>query len=132
MKKNSRNSAARILAGLPFVLTSLFLLFFSAMDLSATARNRTVSQKGISTKGTVSPALPSVPVAFSGTYDPHVFPCGTPLNHFTVLPGQARIVVQVSATIATNDLTVTLLYGAINPVPVAGPEDEATSSELLL
>jgi len=74
----------------------------------------------------------AVPTPFSGTYDPHVFPCGTPLNHFTVLPGQARIVVQVSATIATNDLTVTLLYGAINPVPVAGPEDAGVSSELLL
>src|SRR5437660_11764904 len=111
MKKNSRNSAARILAGLPFVLTSLFLIFFSATDPSATARNRKASQKGINT---VPPSL-AVPVPFSGTYDPHTFPCGTPLNHFTVLPGQARIVVQVSATIATNDLTVTLLYGAVNP-----------------
>jgi len=68
-----------------------------------------------------------VPVPFSGTYDPHVFPCGTPLNHFTVLPGQVRSLFQVSATIATNDLTVTLLYREpVNPVPVAGPEDTGT------
>ncbi|PYL55692.1 MAG: hypothetical protein DMF29_01110, partial [Verrucomicrobia bacterium] len=89
------------------------------------------SQAKARNRSTISPSL-AVPTPFSGTYDPHVFPCGTPLNHFTVLPGQARIVVQVSATIATNDLTVTLLYGAVNPVPVAGPEDTGVSSELLL
>jgi hypothetical protein len=47
--------------------------------------------------------------------------------------GQVRISVQVSATIQTNDLTVTLLFGSDpNPVVVAGPEDTGVSSELLL
>src|SRR5205814_2313708 len=81
----------------------------------------------------ISPSL-AVPVPFSGTYDPHVFPCGSTKHPFTVLPGQARIVVQVSATIATNDLTVTLLYGptAATASVVAGPEDTGISSEILL
>ncbi len=125
MKKNSSSIKARVLAGIPLLLTSVILLTFSVTyggnRSQAKARNRS----------TISPSL-AVPTPFSGTYDPHVFPCGTPLNHFTVLPGQTRIVVQVSATIATNDLTVTLLYGAVNPVPVAGPEDTGVSSELLL
>src|SRR6266404_9960978 len=131
MKKNSRTSAARVLAGLPFFLISIFLIVLTVTDLSAKARARRESAKQSSNVSSVTPAL-AVPVPFSGTYDPHEFPCGTPLNHFTVLPGQVRIVVQVSATIATDDLTVTLLYGAINPAPVAGPEDGGTSSELLL
>jgi len=76
----------------------------------------------------------SVPIPFSGTYDPQVFPCATPKNGpFIVGSGQVRIIVQVSATLATNDLTVTLLFGAgPNPVVVAGPEDTGVSSELLL
>jgi hypothetical protein len=45
MKKNSRTSAARTLAGLPFILASLFLLLFSATDLSARARNRKASNR---------------------------------------------------------------------------------------
>src|SRR5438477_1053457 len=125
MKKNSSPIKARVLAGIPLLLTGVILLTFSVTYGS----NR--SQAKARNRSTISPSL-AVPTPFSGTYDPHVFPCGTPLNHFTVLPGQLRIVVQVSATIATNDLTVTLLYGAVNPVPVAGPEDTGVSSELLL
>jgi hypothetical protein len=131
MKSFTRSHSARVLAGLPFFLTGLFLIILTAADLSAKARaDRSKAKRTDDVRG-VAPAV-SVPAPFSGTYDPHVFPCATPLNHFTVLPGQARIVVQVSATIATNDLTVTLLYGTINPVAVAGPEDGGTSSELLL
>lgn len=128
MKKHSRSSSARVLAGIPFALASLFLLTIAISDLPAKNRVRSTS-KGQSTGS--APALP-VSTAFSGTYDPHTFPCGTTLNHFTVLPGQSRIVVQVTATIPTDDLTVTLLYGTINPVPVAGPEDTGVSTELLL
>src|SRR5438045_2560745 len=102
MKKNSRPSAARVLAGLPFVLAGLFLLSFAISDLPAKNRARRAD------KMSITPSL-SVPVNFSGTYDPHTFPCGTPLNGpFIVLPTDVRIVVQVSATIPTNDLTVTL------------------------
>ena len=73
----------------------------------------------------------SVPAVFSGTYDPHVFPCASTKHPFTVPPGQLRIIVQVSAAIPTNDLTVTLMFGPTMTV-VAGPEDTGTSSELLL
>src|SRR5207248_11259571 len=53
---------------------------------------------------------------------------------FVVAPGQVRIIVQVSATVQTNDLTVTLLYGptAATAAVVAGPEDTGVSTELLL
>src|SRR5438309_1770020 len=109
MKSITHSTSARVLAGLPFFLISIFLI-----DLTARARSRKVSTRQAST---VSPTAPSVPILFSGTnYDQHVFPCSTPLNGpFPVLAGQARIVVQVSATLANNDLTATLLFG-----PTAG------------
>ncbi|HZE72474.1 MAG TPA: M36 family metallopeptidase, partial [Pyrinomonadaceae bacterium] len=69
--------------------------------------------------------------AFSGTYDPHVFPCTTPRNHFTVPAGQARIVVQVNAGVVTNDLSVSLLFGP-DPSPVLiTTEDTGTCCEAL-
>src|SRR5256885_16976558 len=132
MKKPSSSLNARILACLPFFVASIFLLGLTATDLSARARSRKVSTRQATT---VSPTAPSVPILFSGTdYDQHVFPCSTPLNGpFPVLAGQARIVVQVSATIATNDLTVTLLVGPTAGAALAGggPEDARPSSRLL-
>jgi hypothetical protein len=131
MKKNSRTSTARVLAGLPFFLVSIFLIVVTVSDLSADASAGKTSANG---SGTVSPAA-AVPATFSGTYDPTEFPCGTPLNGpFTAAPTDVRIVVTATATIPTNDLTVTLLYGATpgTATPVAGPEDAATSSEVLL
>jgi uncharacterized repeat protein (TIGR01451 family) len=69
---------------------------------------------------------------FSGEYDPHVFPCATPPNNFTVAAGKVRIVVQVNSGIPTNDLTVTLLFGTgPTAVVVAGPEDTGVGSEVL-
>jgi len=68
---------------------------------------------------------------FSGSYDPHVFPCATARHHFTVGAGKLRIVVQVSAGIPANDLTVSLLFGP-DPAPVfLQTEDTGTSSEAL-
>ncbi len=68
---------------------------------------------------------------FQGSYDPHVFPCATARHHFMVPAGQLRIVVQVSAGIPTNDLTVSLLFGP-DPFPVLlATEDTGTSSEVL-
>jgi extracellular elastinolytic metalloproteinase len=68
---------------------------------------------------------------FHGSYDPHVFPCATARHHFTVPAGQLRIVVQVSAGIPTNDLSVSLLFGP-DPTPVLiATEDTGTSSEVL-
>src|SRR5947209_14730985 len=133
MKSNFPSTSARVLAGLPFFLASIFLVVVTAADLSAKAR---VSKSSVNrgSGGGASPSA-SVPATFNGTYDPHQFPCGTPLNGpFTVLPTDVRIVVTATATIPTNDLTVTLLYGATpgTAAPVAGPEDTLTSSEVLL
>src|SRR2546423_14062187 len=123
MKTISRSTSARVLAGLPFFLISIFLIVLTATDLSARARSRKVSARQTST---VTPTAPSVPILFSGPdYDQHVFPCSTALNGpFPVLAGQARIVVQVSATLPNNDLTVTLLFGptAGSARAGAGPE----------
>src|SRR5256714_12865691 len=133
MKKNSSSIKARVLAGVPFLLTGIILLALSA---TYGAKNKTKSRAGANApQSVISPSL-AVPTLFSGAgYDQHVFPCSTPLNGpFPVLAGRARIVVQVSATLANNDLTATLLFGptAGTAVAVAGPEDGGTSSELLL
>lgn len=129
MKKNSSSITARVLAGIPFLLTGVVLLALSTTY--GANRNKTKASKQ---RSVISPSV-SVPVAFNGTYDPTVFPCATPKNGpFTALPTDVRIVVTVSATVPTNDLTVTLLYGATpgTAVPVAGPEDTGVSSEVLL
>ena len=73
-------------------------------------------------------APPPETTTFTGSYDPNPFPCATAPHPFTVPAGKLRIVVHVSAGIPTNDLSVTLLFGA---VVVAGPEDTGTSSEVL-
>ena len=78
-----------------------------------------------------APAPAPVTQVLSGSYDPHVFPCATSRHHFTVPAGQQRIVVQVSAGIPTNDLSVSLLFGP-DPAPVLiTTEDTGTSSEAL-
>ncbi|MEY2485882.1 MAG: hypothetical protein QOH39_1530 [Verrucomicrobiota bacterium] len=125
MKRSSSPLTARVAAGIPFVISSLFLFVLTFSNVFGGHRARALK----------SPSTPdtSVPTAFNGTYDPHVFPCATMRHHFTVPTGQVRIVVQVSATIPSNDLTVTLLFGPDpNPVVVAGPEDTGVSTELLL
>ena len=131
MKKNSSSIKARVLAGIPFLLTGVVLLALSTTygaNRKAKARPGAGGQRPL-----ISPSL-AVPVPFSGTYDPTVFPCATPKHTFAVLPGQVRIIVQVTATVPTNDLTVTLLFGPTpaTAVPVAGPEDTGISTELLL
>src|SRR6476469_10517363 len=129
MKKNSSPIKARVLAGIPLLLTGIVLLALST-TYGAKRKSR-ASANG--QRATISPAL-AVPVPFSGTYDPTAFPCATPKHTFPVLPGQVRIIVQVTATVPSDDLTVTLLYG---PTPataavVAGPEDTGISTEALL
>src|SRR5947207_15337894 len=129
MKKNSSSIKARVLAGIPFLLTGVVLL---ALSTTYGAKSNRKS-RGAGQRAVISPSL-AVPVPFSGTYDPTVFPCATPKHTFAVPAGQVRIIVQVSATVPTNDLTVTLLYGptAATASVVAGPEDTGTSSEILL
>src|SRR6266550_7432521 len=123
MKKVSSSRKAQATLGTLLLIIGIGLLAGSTLGGSDRTR-----------KASTAPAA-SVPVMFSGTYDPHEFPCATVKNGpFVILDNnQKRIIVQVSATLATNDLTVTLLFGAgPNPVVVAGPEDTGVSSELLL
>jgi hypothetical protein len=128
MKKNSSSTKARVLAGIPFLLTGVVLLALSTTYGANRNKSKASKQRPV-----ISPSL-AVPTPFSGTYDPTVFPCATPKHTFVVPPLQVRIIVQVSATVPTNDLTVTLLYGptAATAAVVAGPEDTGTSSEVLL
>lgn len=76
-----------------------------------------------------APAPQTTP--FQGTYDPHVYPCATQRQHFTVGTGQARIVVQVNAQVPTNDLTVSLLYGSDPNPELITTEDTLTCCEAL-
>src|SRR4029077_10448046 len=104
-------------------LTSIFLFAFAFSNLFAGHRSRALK----------APASPdaSVPTMFSGTYDPHFYPCATTRQHFMVPAGQVRVVVQVSATVPTNDISVSLLYGP-DPNPIfIQTEDTLTSSEVL-
>jgi len=72
------------------------------------------------------------PQVFQGTYDPNPYPCATQRHHFNVPSGKSRIVVQVNATVPTNDLSVSLLFGSDpNPVPVQR-EDTGTCCEALI
>jgi hypothetical protein len=124
MKKNpSLSIAARATISALFLTVGLFLAAFAMSNVSAGPRWRPKSAP-------VNPAV-SVPQTYSGTYDPtSVFPCATPRNHFTVPAGQVRIVVQVAATLQTNDLEMTLLYGSDpNPVPLH-TEDTGVGTEV--
>ena len=72
------------------------------------------------------------PQVFQGTYDPNPYPCATERHHFHVPTGKSRIVVQVNATVPTNDLSVSLLYGSDpNPILVQR-EDTGTCCEALI
>src|SRR5947209_1614386 len=127
MKKNSSSTKARVLAGIPLLLTGVVLLALS----TTYGANRKLRAGTAGQRQLISPSL-AVPSPFMGTYDPTVFPCGTPRHHFIVPAGQARIVVQVSATVPTNDLSMTLLFGPDpNPLPLH-TEDTGTSSEAYL
>jgi hypothetical protein len=129
MKKNPSSIKARVLAGIPFLLTGVVLLALSTTyGAKRKARAGANGQRPL-----ISPSL-SVPAPFAGTYDPTVFPCASTKHPFVVAANQVRVIVQVSATVPTNDLTVTLLYGptAATAAVVAGPEDTGTSSEILL
>jgi hypothetical protein len=118
MKKiTSSSTTARVLAAIPFLLGGVGLLVLAFGDLFAGNRR-------------VASLMTSVPQTYSGTYDAtSVFPCSTPRHHFTVPTGQVRIVAQVSATLQSNDLTLTLLYGSDpNPVPLH-TEDTGVGTE---
>jgi hypothetical protein len=124
MKKNPISISARTFAAMPFLITGVVLLALSTIYGGSNRAGRSIAR----------PNAPQ-PTQFSGTYDPHVFGagCTTPLQHFNVPVGQTRLVVQTSAALPTNDITVTLLFGPdVAPVLVQGPEDTGTSSEALV
>jgi hypothetical protein len=125
MKRNSHSATARVLAGTPFLIISLFLAIVTLTNVSAGRRARTLSQNS-----PTSPAV-SVPAQFSGVFDPHAYPCATPRHHFTVPANQLRIVVQVNAQLPANDLAITLLFGA-DPNPIfIKTEDTGVGNEVL-
>src|SRR3954464_1892708 len=101
----SLSTKARVLVAIPFFLCAAFLVVLAFSSLSAASRAKITE-----------PNLTG-PTPFNGTYDPHPFPCATTRHQFTVPAGEARIIVQATATVPTNDISVTLLYGAgANPV----------------
>src|SRR5438270_12525133 len=53
-------------------------------------------------------ALPTA-TTFSGTFDPHPYPCATTPNTFVLPPGQVRLVVNANANNGVNDLAMTLV-----------------------
>jgi hypothetical protein len=120
MKRTPFSISARVAIATPFLISGVILLALST--IYGGSRGRTIAPQ---------PDAP-MPTQFSGTYTPTIFPCGTPLHHFTVPAGQTRLVVQTSAEVPTNDITVTLLFGPdAAPAPIQ-TEDTATSSEALV
>src|SRR5690349_6516695 len=106
------------------------MFLFSLAFSNALAGNR-FFPRTLQKQPVTQPAA-SVPTPFSGTYDPHSFPCGSARHHFMVPADQSGIVVQTSATVPTNDISVSLLFGP-DPNPVfINTDDAATSSEALV
>src|ERR1700736_904299 len=121
-KSSSLHLAARVTLGALLLVIGIFLAAFAMPNLSARPRHKPQPRAK-------APAL-AVPQTFNGTYDAtSVYPCATPRHHFTVPAGQVRIVVNVAATLQTNDLTLTLLFGsAPNPTPLH-TEDTGVGTE---
>ena len=121
-KSSSPHAAARVTLGAIFLIIGIFFAAFAMSNLSAKTRRPRATA--------ITPQL-SVPQAYNGTYDAtSVFPCATPRHHFMVPAGQARIIVNVAATLQSNDLEMTLLYGSDpNPVPLH-TEDTGVGTEV--
>src|SRR6266567_3460797 len=77
--------------------------------------------------------LPTNPTTFSGTFDAtSAYPCSSTPAVFNVPPGQARIIVNVNATVLTNDLAVTLLQGSGPTASFIRTEDTGVGNEALV
>lgn len=123
MKTSSTfSTTARATLGAIFLVAGAFIAVLAFSDASTTGRPHALGRP-------TNPLL-STPQPYSGTYDSqHVFPCSTPRHHFTVPTGQARIIVTVAATLQSNDLTLTLLFGSDpNPTPLH-TEDTGVGTE---
>jgi hypothetical protein len=71
--------------------------------------------------------LPSNVITFSGAFDTSsAYPCATFSGPFVVPAGQARIIVNVNATVPTNDLAVTLVGPDGTPIHT---EDNGVGNE---
>ncbi len=107
MKKNSPSFiTARVALSVLFLLGGLAL--FCAIPLVASSYSSVRPRA----QGPTGPTLP-ITTTYSGTYDStSAFPCASPLHSFTVPTGITRIEVTVAATLQSNDLTLTLLYGS--------------------
>jgi hypothetical protein len=71
--------------------------------------------------------LPSNVIIFTGAFDTtHAYPCSTFSGPFVVPAGQARIIVNVNATVPTNDLAVTLVGPDGTPIHT---EDNGVGNE---
>src|SRR5438874_7369411 len=73
-------------------------------------------------------ALPTA-TTFTGTFDPHPYPCATTPNTFLVPPGQVRLVVNVNANNGVNDLAMTLVGPDGSPIHT---EDNGVGQEVFL
>jgi hypothetical protein len=123
MKKNSTLPVAARVTLVTLLLTfAAFLTALAVSNLSAKTRRPRANA--------ITPQL-AVPQTFSGTYDAtSPFPCSTPRHHFTVPAGQVRIIVNVAATLQTNDLEMTLLFGSDpSPMPLH-TEDTGVGTEV--
>ena len=77
--------------------------------------------------------LPANPATFSGQFDAtQACPCSSVPSVFTVPPGQARIIVNVNATVPTNDLAVTLLQGTGATAQFLHTEDNGVGNEVFV
>ncbi|MFL6552112.1 MAG: hypothetical protein ACJ8LV_01980 [Chthoniobacterales bacterium] len=77
--------------------------------------------------------LPANPATFSGQFDAiQAYPCSSVPTVFTVPPGQARIIVNVNATVPTNDLAVTLLQGIGATAQFIHTEDNGVGNEVFV
>src|SRR5881398_2186707 len=73
-------------------------------------------------------ALPTA-TTFTGTFDPHPYPCATTPNSFIVPPGQVCLVVNVNANNGVNDLAMTLVGPDGSPIHT---EDNGVGQEVFL
>src|ERR1700686_4816704 len=106
MKKSpSLHLSARLIRASLLLIIGIFLAVFATSNLSARPRPKPRANN--------APAV-AVTQTFYGTYDATSdVPCATARHHFTVPSGKVRIVVNVAATLQTNDLTLPLLFGSV-------------------
>src|SRR3954447_26790862 len=110
MKNHSTSLSAHITrAAIISLLVVASISMLAMATTNAGARNKAAVAENSSNKVS-APNL--TPTTFTGTFDPHAYPCSSQVHDFTVPANQARIVVEVNANVPTNDITVTLLFGS--------------------